>query len=109
MTRNDAVLTKWNLAVTLPFFLVIFLFSESVLNAIFGSSYVQAGYALRILAIGAFIPVILGPNAATLVVIGRTKLNMIDDLIGAVMNISLNLLLIPTMGIIGAAIASAAS
>lgn len=109
LKRNYAVLTKWNLAVTLPFFLVIFLFPDSVLNAIFGSSYEQAGDALRILAIGAFIPVFLGPNAATLVVIGRTKLNMVDDLIGAVMNISLNLLLIPTMGIIGAAIASAAS
>jgi len=109
MKRNYAVLTKWNFAATLPIFLVIFLFPEAVLNAIFGSSYEQAGDALRILAIGAFIPVFLGPNAATLVVIGRTKLNMIDDIIGAVINISLNLLLIPTMGIMGAAIASAVS
>ncbi len=34
---------------------------------------------------------------------------MVDDIIGAVMNITLNLLLIPAMGIIGAAIASASS
>jgi O-antigen/teichoic acid export membrane protein len=56
-----------------------------------------------------FIHVFLGPNAATLIAIGRTKLNMIDDLIGAITNISLNISLIPLMGIIGAAIASAIS
>lgn len=109
MRRNYAVLTKWNLAATLPFFLVIFLFPEAVLNAIFGASYSQAGDALRILAFGAFIQAFLGPNAATLVVIGKTKLNMIDDLIGAAINISLNLLLIPAMGIVGAAVASTVS
>lgn len=109
MRRNYAVLTKWTLAATLPFFLVIFLYPEATLNAIFGSSYEQASDALRILAIGGFIQALLGPNSATLVVIGRTKLNMMDDIIGAVMNVVLNLLLIPTMGIIGAAIASVAS
>jgi O-antigen/teichoic acid export membrane protein len=88
---------------------VIFLFPETVLNVFFGSPYVEASVALQILALGMFIHVLLGPNAATLIAIGSTKLNMIDDLIGAITNISLNIFLIPLMGIVGAAIASAIS
>jgi O-antigen/teichoic acid export membrane protein len=109
MRRNYAVLTKWTLASTLPFFLVIFLFPDAVVVSIFGPFYAQAGDALRILSIGGFIQVFFGPNAATLVIIGKTKLNMVDDIIGAVMNVILNLLLIPVMGILGAAIASTAA
>lgn len=106
MRRNYAVLTKWVLIATLPFFFMIFLFPEAVLNIIFGSSYEQAGDALRILLIGALVQVLTGPNALTLVVTGKTKLNMVDDLIGVILNLSLNLFLIPIMGIIGAATAS---
>ncbi len=111
MRRDYAILTKWIFSATFPFFLIIFLFPEAVLNAFFGSSYAQASVALalRILAIGVFIHVFLGPNAVTLIVIGKTKLNLIDNSIVAIMNVSLNLLLIPILGIIGAAIASAIS
>jgi len=107
--RNYAILTKWIFSATLPFFLIIFLFPEVILDFFFGSAYVNARFTLQILSIGMFIHVFLGPNAVTLIVIGRTKLNMIDDLIGAITNITLNLFLIPTLGIIGAAIASAIS
>jgi O-antigen/teichoic acid export membrane protein len=109
MRRNYMILTKWIFSATFPFFLVIFLFPETVLNVSFGSPYVEASVALQILALGMFIHVFLGPNAATLIAIGSTKLNMIDDLIGAITNISLNIFLIPMMGIMGAAIASAIS
>ena len=109
--RNYTILTKWIFSITFPFFLIIFLFPGAVLNILFGPLYAQAdaALALRILAIGMFIHVFLGPNAATLVVLGKTRLNMIDCLIGAVMNIMLNVILIPTHGIVGAAIASAVS
>jgi O-antigen/teichoic acid export membrane protein len=109
--RNYIILTKWIVSVTFPFFLVIFLFPEAMLNALFGSSYTQANVALalRILALGMFIHVFLGPNAVTLIVIGKTKLSLIDNLVGAITNVSLNLFLIPTLGIIGAAVASAIS
>ena len=109
--KNYKILTKWIASLTFPFFLIIFLFPEAVLNVVFGSAYAQASVALalRILALGMFIHVFLGPNAVTLIVIGKTKLNLIDNLIGAITNVSLNLVLIPTFGIIGAAIASVIS
>lgn len=109
LRRNYAVLTKWVISETLPFFLIIFLFPEAVISIIFGPSYVQASNALRILALGGLIQVVVGPAAVTLVVTGNTKLNMLDDLFGIIMDILLNFFLIPTMGIIGAAIASSVS
>ncbi len=78
--RNYKILTKWITSATFPFFLIIFLFPEAVLKVLFGSEYVQASVALalQILALGMFIHVFLGPNASTLIVIGRTKLNLMD-------------------------------
>ncbi|RZN40552.1 MAG: flippase [Methanophagales archaeon ANME-1-THS] len=111
MRRNYAILTKWINSATFPLFLVIFLFPEAVLNALFGSSYTQASVALvlRILALGMLFHVLTGPNAVTLIVLGKTKLNLIDNLVGALLNLALNLLLIPPLGMIGAAIPSAIS
>jgi len=111
MQRNYMILTKWIVSATLPPFFIILLFPEVILNVSFGSTYAQANVAttLQILAIGMFIHVFLGPNAATLIAVGKTQLNLMDNLIGAITNISLNLLLIPTHGIIGAASASTIS
>ena len=109
LRRNYAILTKWMFALTLPLFLIILLFPESVLNILFGPRYIQASIALQILALGMFIHTFLGPNGVTLIITGKTRFSMWTSLIGAIMNIALNILLIPTLGIVGAAIASAAS
>ena len=109
MRRNYAILTKWMFALTLPLFLIIFLFPEIVLNILFGSRYIQASIALQILAFGMFIHTFLGPNAVTLMIAGKTSFLMWSSLIGAIMNIALNIFLIPLLGITGAAIASTAS
>jgi len=104
--RNYTVLTKWIFVSTLPLFLIFFLFPEIVLDFFFGPQYVQADIALRILTFGFFIHTLLGPNAATLIAMGRTRLLMWTSLAGAVLNVVLNISLIPLMDISGAAIAS---
>lgn len=109
LRRNYAILTKWMFALTLPLFLIIFLFPETVLNILFGARYIQVGLALQIMALGMFIHTFLGPNGATLMIAGKTRFLMWTGLIGAIMNIALNIFLIPLLGIIGAAIASASS
>ena len=109
MRRNYAILTKWMFSLTLPLFLIIFLFPETVLNILFGSRYIQADTALQILALGMFIHTFLGLNGATLMTAGKTRFLMWTSLTGAIMNITLNIFLIPPLGIIGAAIASASS
>jgi len=107
--RSYAVLTKWAFSATLPVFLVVFLFPEAVLNILFGSRYIGAAFALQILALGFFIHTIPGPINSTLVVMGKTRFLMWSALITTIVNIILNIFLIPPLGIIGAAIATASS
>ena len=109
LRRTYAILTKWMFALTLPLFLIIFLFPETVLNILFGSLYIEASIALQILALGMFIHTFLGPNGVTLIITGKTRFSMWTSLIGVIINIALNIFLIPTLGILGAAIASASS
>jgi len=109
LKKNYAALTKWTFAITLPLFLIFLLFPATTLNFLFESQYAKAGVALQILALGFFIHTFLGPNGATLTAIGKTKLLMWAALISAISNILLNVALIPSMGIAGAAVASALS
>lgn len=109
--KNYKVLSKWTNFATLPFFLIIFIFPGAVLKIFFGSDYAQASVAitLQILALGMFIHVFFGPNAATLIVMGKSRLHLTNNLIAMIMTVVLNILLIPPYGIIGAAVATAIS
>ncbi len=104
--RHYYILTKWVNLTSLPLFLIIFLFPQMLLNLLFGSNYASASIALQILAIGWIIANFLGPNGTTLVAIGQTRFLMWACLAASVLNIILNALLIPSMGIIGASIAT---
>ncbi len=107
--RFYAVLTKWVFSLTLPAFLVVFLFPNAILKIIFNVNSPEAALALRILSAGFFLHVLIGPTMSTMVVLGRTKSVMAFSVIAGVLNIILNVVLIPLIGIAGAAIASAAS
>lgn len=107
--RSYQVLTKWISSLTLPVFLVFLLFPEATLNFLFGSRYVDAASALQILSIGFFISTAFGPNGVTLVSMGKTRLLTWSAAVAVVANIILNIILIPPMGISGAAIATTSS
>ena len=107
-TAYSAV-TKWVFSLTLPIFLLMALFSESIIRLIFGSAYIHGAIVLSILAAGFFIDSATGPVGSITQIYGRTKINMGCSFIGAGANFTLNLLLIPICGIEGAAIATASS
>jgi O-antigen/teichoic acid export membrane protein len=109
LRRNYTILTKWIVSLTLPLFLVLCLFPEAVLNLTFGSAYVAAAPALRILSLGFIIRNLFGPNANTLLAAGKPRFIMWTTLITAIMNVLINIVLIPPLGIVGAAIALAVS
>jgi len=109
LRRNYTIITKWLTFITLPIFLIFSLFPEAVLNLFFGTAYSAAAPALRILPLGFMLSNLLGPNTATLIALGRSRFVMWVTLIAAMLNVALNIALIPPLGIVGAAIASAAS
>lgn len=107
--RDFSILTKWLNAATLPLFLFLFLFPQEVLNLLFGTEYNLAANVLRILSLGFIINNFMGPNSAALVAFGETRFIMWATSATTILNIGLNLALIPLYSITGAALASLAS
>ena len=109
LKRTYQILTKWIFFITIPIFFILFLFPETVLNLFFGYEYIEAAVILRILSIGFITHTIVGLNGLSLLVMGNTKFLMFASFVSALFNVILNIILIPSIGIIGAAIASLAS
>jgi O-antigen/teichoic acid export membrane protein len=97
---------KWTFTLGFPLFCVTVLFPEEVL-ALFGKVFSNGGPVLVVLAIGMFFRIGTGPVTTTLIVGGRSRLAFIDYLSVVATEVALMLLLIPRLGALGAAIASA--
>ncbi len=92
--------------VGLPLVAAIVMFAPLVLKVLFGVQYLQAVNVLRLIAIGYFLHNITGPNARTLIMMGRSKLYLMDTAIVAVVTLLLYIFLIPNYGMMGAAVGS---
>lgn len=103
------LVTKWVVISTLPVFLVFALFPARVIELTFGAKYLSAAPSLTVLSIGFFLHTVFGLNKGALTSLGSTRIIMYDDIAGAVVNVLLNLILIPTHGLLGAAWATTAS
>lgn len=101
--------SKWMFLIVFPMFLYILLFSKEVLTLLYGIEYSEAYLALVILTFGVSMTVFTGLTGNVLVGMGHTKLILACEVIAAITNVSLNIILIPIYGIIGAAIGTAAS
>ncbi|GAB6136518.1 flippase [Thermococcus prieurii] len=102
-------ITKWVFLLTFPLFILLFAYPVAVLRELFGLKYVEAQVSLVILSVGFMFHSLLGPNGLTLVAIGYPKKEMIGNIIGALLNVVLNIILIPQYGMTGASIATAVS
>jgi O-antigen/teichoic acid export membrane protein len=103
------VTTKWAFIATFPAFLTFVVFPGDVLAIFFEDGARQASLAFVVLACGFFTNAAFGRNRETLSGLGRTKLIMVANGVAYVLNILLNLLLIPVYSYVGAAVASAIS
>ena len=95
--------------IIVPIGFIIFVFSDFVLKVLFGESFVSGSLALKILSIGAIFFSFAIVNNSILVAVGNPKKVTITILVAAVINLVLNLLLIPTYGLAGAAVATMVS
>lgn len=98
--------TKWLFLFTLPLFIIFFFFPSQTIGLAFGGDYPTAARALQLLCLGDFVHTFLGPNGMTLLAYGHSRIFMIVSALGAGLNVLLNALLIPRIGITGAATAS---
>lgn len=96
-------------AATAPILVFFILFGDQLLIFLFGATFGTAYAALVILALGRFASATLGPVGLVLQMTGYEKETAAGVALAAGLNILLNLLLIPQLGITGAALATAMS
>jgi O-antigen/teichoic acid export membrane protein len=101
-------LTKWVLIVTLPGALTVIVFSRALMT-IFGPGFESGGTVLAVGAIGQLFNCAVGSVGYLLLMSGNQMQLMKIHASNAVLTIVLNVLLVPRLGILGAAIAASAT
>jgi O-antigen/teichoic acid export membrane protein len=100
---------KWIFALNLPLFLFMIAFPGAVLNVFFGPEYLAATEVLRILAFGGLFSSFNALLTNLLSMQGKSKLIMTDTICISGLDLVLNILLVPSYGLHGAAISTAFS
>jgi len=103
-----STITKWIIILTLPIVISIIFFSDTILR-FFVLIYTIGSSALIILALGQMINAFVGANGIILNMSGHEKLLLINNISMAIINVIFNAILIPRIGILGAAISTGMS
>lgn len=106
----DAMLktvTRWLIMASLPVYTVLILLSDVLIGWLYPAEYSASVLPLVVLCAGQIVNVACSPTMRLIPMSGHTMLNLINGLIALALGIALNLLLIPTYGILGAALATA--
>jgi O-antigen/teichoic acid export membrane protein len=96
--------TKWGLYSILPLFLVICFVPREIMTVVFGSKYENGYLPLVILAVGQLINVGTGAVGLLLIMTGHQNHWFLISAVMLFTNIALNWLLIPRLGLVGAAL-----
>ncbi len=103
-----ATATWWLMALAWPLYLTMIVLAPALLS-VFGPGYQQAATVLVILGCAMLIATGVGPVDVVLLMAGKSSWNLFNTIVAVVTNVVLNLMLIPPLGIEGAAIAWGAS
>ncbi|KAB1198214.1 MULTISPECIES: oligosaccharide flippase family protein [Haloferax] len=98
--------TRWVTMLTLPIALTLILAPKTYLSIFFTSEYSIAATALVTLLVGYLINASFGPEGMVLEGLGHTRLTLFNTAVLVCTNTLLNFVLIPTLGILGAGIAT---
>lgn len=100
--------TKWVFALSFPLFVLFMFFSTEILTP-FGEDFAIGSLALIIASFGGIVQNATGPCGVVILMTGRSYITLINQAGLAILNITLNVLLVPSYGIVGAAMAGALS
>lgn len=99
----------WLTVLSFPLFVVTFCMAEPVTSILYGTRYENSYRYLQLLALAYYFNTALGLNGLTLQVMGKIRYVVIINITALMINVVLNLLLIPVYGALGAAVSTAAS
>jgi len=109
LQKGMRLLHTYTFALTAPLIFSLFIYADLVIKILFGKEYLSGVLALQILLIGIIFYLVANINHSFISAIGEPQ--KVTWIIGsaAVLNVVLNIFLIPLYGIEGAAIATTAS
>lgn len=94
---------RWSVLLGFPLLFCFILFSREILG-FYGEDFQRAALCFVLLTIGQFINLATGSANSILLVLGKSKVVMINEFFKSVLQIAMNIFLIPLYGIVGAAI-----
>jgi O-antigen/teichoic acid export membrane protein len=100
--------TRWLMMASWPVY-VIFIIFPAVVLGIFGHRYATGAASLVVLSLAMLVSLGTGNVTVVLLMGGKSSWNVLNALSALTVNVVLNLVLLPHLGILGAAIAWAAS
>lgn len=109
LNRVFRLSVRWGVYLALAPALVLIVLPGPALEALFGPVFGAGEMALIILTVGHFLTVATGAPGFVLVMVGRPRAWLFLSAMGVGMNVALNLILIPALGLTGAAIATSVS
>lgn len=92
--------------ISLPVIIIFLIYGSEIIIFIFGVEFKGAYVPLVVLSLGQAVNTGMGPVGLLLTMAGNEKIAMRNVLTAAVFNVLLNLILIPLLGMVGAAIAT---
>jgi len=102
-------LYKYSFIIIVPLVFMIFSFADLILNILFGTNFLEATNTMKILSIGMIFATLTGISINFFSGIGKPQITSLMVYTAAVFNFISNLILIPILGIIGAAITTTLS
>ncbi|RME84171.1 MAG: flippase [Caldilineae bacterium] len=100
------LVSRWIVAVAMPIFLAQMLFAPRLMS-LFGPEFVGGASALRLLSLGQMVNLATGSVGIMLIMSGRTDVTFLNSLLTLVLALILDFLLVPRLGLTGAATAGA--
>ncbi len=109
LKEGITMLYKYSIFLIFPFAILMIAFPEFILLTLFGEGYSAGGVILKIFAFSSLFFTIAQINISIISGTGNPKVNAKISAIGAGINLLLNFILVPTTGMIGAAISTLAA
>ncbi|WP_433021595.1 lipopolysaccharide biosynthesis protein [Kribbella sp. CA-294648] len=101
--RLYQISTAWLVAISWPIFGIAAAFAPWILD-LFGDGYDEGSSVVVILSVAMMVATACGVVSIVLIMAGKTVWNLWNTLLALVLNIGIDLALVPTLGIVGAAI-----
>jgi len=102
------ILTRWILTANLLVFSIIFLYNKNIMG-VFGYEFELGAISLLVISLGQLINGATGSCGMILAMTGFPSYEMYGNILNLAIKVGLNIFLIPIMGILGAALATALS